>query len=337
MKKIIYILLCFTLLMGCGKEVPISTEKSETITLTDQMDREVILPEEITKIVSCYYTATSSLIALGAEDKLVGIEIGAENRELYKQAAPELLELPAVGSGKSFNMEQTLALTPDVVIMPTRLAEYIPTLEEAGIAVVVVSPESNEELLEMFDILGQVSGMEENAEKLHGFYDEKLTQIKELDLQPTQKVYLSSNSSYLSTATSKMYQNYLIETAGGINVSSDLVDSYWANISPEQLQNYNPDVWFVVYGSSYNIEEIYGDERLENINAVENGAVFQIPDALEGWDYPTPSAILGVLWATNILHPEAYTKEMLQEDTTEFYKTFYDLAYVQRNNCYPEE
>lgn len=295
------------------------------ISIVDQADRTVIIPEDVDKIVSCYYTATSSLIAIDAHDKLVGIEIGAENRPIYVSSAPELIDLPSVGSGQSFNMEEALALDPDVVIMPTRLMEYIPTLEDAGIAVVVVSPESNEELLEMFDLLGVVSGEEENASELISFYADKLDEIKALDLVPAKNVYLSSNSNYLATTTSNMYQHYLIETASGINVAGDLDDSYWANISAEQLLNYNPDIWLVPSGASYNFAEIFTDSAIQDINAIKNGAVYTIPSTLEGWDYPNPSSILGVLWTTYILQPEVYTKDMISNSIVEFYDEFYDI------------
>ena len=53
------------------------------------------------------------LIALGCENKLTGIEMKGDTRPLYRMAAPQLLELPAVGSGKGINIEETAALDPD--------------------------------------------------------------------------------------------------------------------------------------------------------------------------------------------------------------------------------
>ena len=324
MKKITYLLLALMLVFtGCSDE----NEQIDGKIIVDQTGREVTIPEEVTKIVSCYYTATSSFIALGEDDKLVGIEKGAETRELYEMAAPQLLDLPAVGSGKGLNIEETLALDPDVVVMPVRLSENVEILEQAGIAVVLVNPESIEELLEMFEILAVISDSQDKMEDLVAFYDESILKIQDLQLEPTKNVYLSSNSSYLSSATSKMYQKFMIETAGGIFVANDLEDSYWVNISPEQLQNYNPDVWLSVYGASYKIEEILNDERFSNINAVKNQQVYTIPSRLEGWDYPTPSAILGILYTANILHEDKYTDEMLENDVSEFYKEFYEIEF----------
>lgn len=295
-------------------------------TVIDQAGREVTISRPIEKIVSCYYTATSSLIALGVDDRLVGIEIGAEDRQIYTATANHLVDLPAVGSGKSFNMEETLALNPDLVIMPTRLMEYIPTLEEADIPVIVVSPESDQDLIEMFELLGETISIEDEVSKLTAFYEEKLNEVKSLGLEADKNVYLSANSSYLSTATNQMYQHYLIEIAGGNNVSGEIEDTYWATISAEQLINYNPDIWLIPNGASYNVDEIYADVALQDVTAVQNEDIYIIPSVLEGWDYPTPSAILGILWTTHTLHPDTYTEDMLHENIIEFYEEFYGIS-----------
>ena len=44
------------------------------IVLTDQAGREVVLEGPAQSIVSCYYISTYAAIALGAEDRVVGLE-----------------------------------------------------------------------------------------------------------------------------------------------------------------------------------------------------------------------------------------------------------------------
>lgn len=91
-------------------------ETSYPITVTDQADRTVTIEKEPTKIVSGYYIPSSLLIALGLSDKAVGIEAKADKRPIYKLAAPELLELPNVGTAKEFDLETCASLSPDLVI-----------------------------------------------------------------------------------------------------------------------------------------------------------------------------------------------------------------------------
>ena len=80
------------------------------VTLTDAAGRQVTIETEPETLVSGYYITTSMLIALGQQDKLVGIEAKADTRPIYALAAPELLELPSVGTAKEFDLEGCAAL-----------------------------------------------------------------------------------------------------------------------------------------------------------------------------------------------------------------------------------
>ena len=72
---------------------PAAVEETMPVTLTDAAGRQVTLETEPKTLVSGYYITTSMLIALGQQDKLVGIEAKADSRPIYSLAAPELLEL----------------------------------------------------------------------------------------------------------------------------------------------------------------------------------------------------------------------------------------------------
>lgn len=308
--------------------VELTTEAlSDTITVTDQLGREVVIPREVNRIVSSYYITSSLLIALGAEDRVVGLEMKADTREIYKAAAPEFLELPAIGSGKAVNVEEILALSPDVVIIPSRLKEFIPQFETLEIPVIAVEPESMENFLECVELIGTTIGAEEKATELVNYYTNKMEEVQSLtkDLKDRPKVYMSGGSSFLTTCTANMYQNDLIEMAGGENVSAGLQDGYWANVSVEELLLWNPDHIYSVGYASYGQEEITGDVKLSNLNAVVNGNVHTFPSILEPWDYPTPSSVLGILWLVNNLHPELYTVEEYTQEAKDFYKTFFDI------------
>ena len=43
------------------------------------------------------------------------------------------------------------------------------------------------------------------------------------------------------SAGAKMYQNTLIENAGGVNVAAEIDDNYWAEVSYEQILKWDPD------------------------------------------------------------------------------------------------
>ena len=318
-------ILMSTFVVGCGSNNVES--KDNKVTVVDQLGREVELDGTPEKIVSSYYISTSLLINLGVQDKLVGIEAKAKTREMYKKVAKELIDLPAVGTSKEINVEECANLNPDLVIIPTRLKEFIPKFEELKIPVIAIEPETLDQFKETVKLIGKAVGKEEKANKLVNYYDDTISKVKELNKNLTEKqnVYLAGSDSVLKTCTSKMYQNYMFEVCGGENVTKELTDGYWTTISVEELVKKNPDVIYMVGYASYSKDDILKDERLKGVNAINNNKVYVFPSTLEAWDYPTPSSMLGILWLENNLHPDLYSKEDYIKDAKEFYKEFYDI------------
>ena len=318
-------ILMSTFVVGCGSNNVES--KDNKVTVADQLGREVELDGTPEKIVSSYYISTSLLINLGVQDKLVGIEAKAKTREMYKKVAKELIDLPAVGTSKEINVEECANLNPDLVIIPTRLKEFIPKFEELKIPVIAIEPETLDQFKETVKLIGKAVGKEEKANKLVNYYDDTISKVKELNKNLTEKqnVYLAGSDSVLKTCTSKMYQNYMFEVCGGENVTKELTDGYWTTISVEELVKKNPDVIYMVGYASYSKDDILKDERLKGVNAINNNKVYVFPSTLEAWDYPTPSSMLGILWLENNLHPDLYSKEDYIKDAKEFYKEFYDI------------
>ena len=305
---------------------PAAVEETMPVTLTDAAGRQVTIETEPETLVSGYYITTSMLIALGQQDKLVGIEAKADTRPIYALAAPELLELPSVGTAKEFDLEGCAALEPDLVILPLKLQESAEALEQLGINALVVNPEDMDLLEETLDLLGQATGSSERAHALMDYNAETEAEMAQL-LADAEKpsVYLAGNSSYLSTAGSKMYQNTLIELGGGENVAAELEDDYWADISYEQLLAWNPDVIVIAADADYTKEDLLADSQLAGLTAVQNGAVYALPSSFEAWDSPVPSGVLGIRWMASALHGDLYSLDQFRQDAADFYKEFYGV------------
>lgn len=295
------------------------------VTVVDQAGREVTIEGSIERIVSGYYISSSACIALGLTDRMVGIEAKADSRPLYAMAAPQMLELPNVGTAKEFNMEGCIALEPDLVILPKRLKDSADTLADLGINVVLVSPESHEDLVGMLELIGEATGTQDAATQLVSYYSDELTTVAALtkDLAEKPTVYMGGNSSYLETAPKDMYQASLIDTAGGINAAADIDGNNWTAVSYEQLVAMNPDVIVIPCEASYTKEEVVGDAQLVGISAVKEGRVYQMPRDFEAWDSPVPSCTLGIRWMLNALHEDVYSLEELRTDAADFYEEFY--------------
>lgn len=309
-----------------SSSVPESEAPAFPITLTDAAGRTVTLETQPETLVSGYYITTSMLIALGCEDQLVGIEAKADTRPIYALAAPELLELPSVGTAKEFDLEGCAALEPDLVILPMKLKDTADALEQLGIPALVVNPESLAELEETLTLLGDATGTADRAAELVAYNQETEDFLTET-LADAEKavVYLAGNSSYLSTAGPAMYQDTLIQLGGGVNAAADLTDTYWAEISCEQLLAWNPDVIVIVPAADYTKDDLLADPQLADLTAVKEGKVYAMPTAFESWDSPVPSALVGSRWMASMLHPDLYDFETFAADATDFYNRFYGV------------
>lgn len=330
MKKVLSSLLALLLVLSlsaCQNAPTQAGGEAASIELTDSLGRTVVLEHPAERIASSYYISTSLLVALEAKDKLVGVEAKAGQKALYQKAAPNLLELPEIGSGKGLNVEECARIQPDLVIIPVRLQDSIPKLEQLGIPVVAISPETYDDFLATVELIGKAIGKDQRAAQLISYYQDNVRDISERvkNVSDKPKVYIAGGGNPLTTCTANMYQHTLIETCGGQNVTANLTDAYWTTISAEQLQAVNPDFIFRVNYASYSNEDIMKDPQLAALSAVKNQKVYTFPSTIEPWDYPTPTSILGVLWLTNQIHPDLYTTEEFRRDAHEFYKTFFGL------------
>ena len=305
-----------------------ASETSYPVTVTDQAGRQVTIESQPETLVSGYYITTSLLIALGLQDELVGIEAKADTRPIYVLSAPELLELPSVGTAKEFDLEGCAALAPDLVILPLKLESAADSLAELGIPALLVNPEDQALLNEAVTLIGTATNTQARAQALLDFSAEQEQRLADtLAGAETPSVYLAGNSDFLSTAGDAMYQSDMIRMAGGVNAAAEITDTYWAEVSYEQVLAWDPDYIVLASDAGYTVDDVLADPNLAGCAAVENGNVFQIPGDAEAWDSPVPGGILGAVWLSSVLHPDLCPEADSLAVIDEFYQTFYGFAY----------
>lgn len=296
------------------------------VTVTDQAGREVTIEKEPSSIVSGYYISSSLLIALGLKDKVVGIEAKADKRPIYKLAAPELTELPNVGTAKEFNLETCAALSPDLVILPMKLKDAAQSLTDLGITVLLVNPESQDLMTEMINTIATATNTNSEAAKLLAYIDSQKNMLTSaLSGVEPESVYLAGNSSFLSTAGPSMYQSSIIELAGGKNAADSITDSYWAEISYEQLLAWDPSYIIIASDAEYTVDDVMNDPNLAECTAVKNSHVYAIPGDVEALDSPVPAGILASVWLAGILHHDQVSADTYTTEMTNYYETFYGI------------
>lgn len=327
------VLLLIITLAGCGAKT--GKPSSAGVTVTDGVGRQIEVSNKVDKIATNYGIATHFLFVLGVQDKLVGIDSPCKQNPpaFYLKLYPKFKSLPAVGSPREVNVEEVIKLAPDLVLVAGRNVKAVEQLSERGITVFGVVAETPEQLIATMENLGRALGKEERAKRFNEYYQNTLSMISKktngLPESSRPKVYLVGPSGALSTAAGDMYQNSLIEMAGGKNVAAGLRGG-WANISPEQLIKWNPDVILVVRYGNTSPETILHDSRWQNIKAVQEGKVIWFPSLLDiSWDYPSPQACLGLVWLAKTLHPELFQNLDPLTEANKFYKEFYGHTFTE--------
>lgn len=264
---LIAILLIAFIFVGCNR-VPGTTPRAG-LEITDMAGREVKLEGPATRIVALTAGDCEIIFALGAGDALVG-------RGAYCDYPEQIFEIPALESGGETNIEQIIALEPQVVIMGTmaQTSEHIKALERAGIAVVVTDAQDISGTYEAIKLIGAVTGKNDEAAALVDEMEAGFEEIKsKVPSNSGKTIYfeVSPLEHDLWAAGRGTFMDELANMLGLTNIFSDVED--WAPVSEEQVIERNPDI-IVSTSMSYGaIEEIAGRKGWENITAIRNGKI----------------------------------------------------------------
>lgn len=265
MRKTLALLLTALMLLSAGC--------AQATSLMDMYGREVVLDAPVTRIVALAPSDCEILCALGAEDLLVG-------RGAYCDYPESILDVPVVETGENTNLEQIIALQPQVVLMAdmAQTAEQVQALEDAGIRVVLSDANDIEGVYTAIRMIGQLTGLEGEAEALVADMQATFDGIAAQSEETGKTVYFEvSPLEYgLWTAGANTFMDELASLCGLTNAFADVEG--WAAISEEQVLERDPD--YIVTISTYYgegptpVEEIMGRAGWEGLTAIQNGDVF---------------------------------------------------------------
>ena len=252
-----------------------SLAEGSEIVVTDMFGREVTLSEPATRIVVMQPSDCEILCAIGCEDAIVG-------RGQYVDYPASILDVPVVQSGAETNVEEILALQPQVVLMNSmsQSEEQVKQLEENGVKVVVSATSNIESVYTAIQLIGKLMGKNAEAEAVITDMQTTFEEIRAKTSGETKKVYFEiSPPPYLYTAGSSSYMNELAEICGITNIFGDQEDA-WLMISEEQVIERNPDyIVLITNMGSAGVEEMLSREGWGDISAIKNRKVFNDDDS----------------------------------------------------------
>lgn len=266
-------LFCIVLAMIIAACAVTAFASAEEISITDMMGREVKLSAPAQRIVALTAADCEILYAIGAGEYLVG-------RGEYCDYPDAVLDVPSVQSGYETNVEQIIALHPDVLLMSAmdQTADQVAQLENAGIRVVVSDADDIAGTCQAISMIGALMGREAEADAVIASMQETFDQVKRENSGKTIYFEVSPLQYGLWTAGAGTFMNEIAEMIGLTNCFADV--NGWAEISEEQVLSRNPDYIVTIsmyYGEGPTpTEEIMARAGWENVTAVKNGAILNL-------------------------------------------------------------
>ena len=305
-----------------------------SIHVVDSLQRTVTIPARIERIISLEPEITRIIVALGAGERLVGVDFFLRHHDrLFPLIFPACKRLPVVSNqGQDLNYEEAIRLRPDIIFSSPsefRMTEAIERKMRRPV-VALASMGKFQDLLAEIETLGRILGREERAAELVSFFRSRMASVRKIGLARAAgacpSVYLSFWGSLLRTPVS--YEP--VGAAGGKNLASDLLPSYLgtagASVSLEQILAWDPEV-ILVQGNyppaerQVTVEGILGDPRLASVRAVRHGRVHYTFGFWYWWD---PALVLvETLYLARLFHPGSFPDFDLTREGDAIFKEFY--------------
>ena len=332
-------------LAACTAATPTPTPAApEAIVVTDALGRTLRLDSPPQRIVIAgranVLLADALYIFPEAARQVVGLVNQGQN-----SAAAGFLRLldPALDAkmvlARDASAEQIAALHPDLVVMKSFLAAKLgKNVEALGVPVFYLQMETPEQYINEVRALGVLLGNPARGEEVAAFYAGKMAMAQQvaasvpesarprvLLLQHTTR----GNTTAYRVPAAQWLQTAMVRMGGGVPVwAGESSGSGWATVTLEQIAAWNPDQIFIIdyFGDPAQAAQAFAAEpAAQGIDAVQNHQVVAFPKDFVSWDQPDARWVLGLLWLTKQMHPEAATAIDLHREVEAFYRTVYGL------------
>lgn len=270
------------------------------LAFTDDAGRAVTLVAEPARIVSLAPSNTEILFALGLADRVVAVDA-------YSDYPPAAAEKPAIGDYADPDLEQIVALDPDLVLASAVHAPgIVPRLESLGIPAVVIEPADLDATLTSIDRVGRLAGAPAVAADLVCGLQARIDAVEEaVDGAPRPRVFVELSPD-LFTAGEDTFIADLIARAGGENIVGATLGP-WPQISAEAVIAADPEVILLAdHEAGVTPASVAARPGWSVVSAVSDGRVVILDTNLVV--RPGPRVVDGLEAIARALHPERFAQ-----------------------------
>ncbi|RJX70002.1 hemin ABC transporter substrate-binding protein [Vibrio sinensis] len=194
------------------------------------------------RIISAGSSITELLIALGAEDQLVALDVTSKKYNTERQ-------LPLVGYHRQLSAEGLIALSPTHLIGSHEMGpeSTLTLLKNGGIDVETVpSGDTEQDLFNRIDKIAEITGTQNQAIALKASLKAKLESMQQRKVEAAPKVLFAmlSKGRPATIAGDNTTIDVIVNLAGGQNPAKSLMTSY-KPVSQEAIVEMQPDYLLV--------------------------------------------------------------------------------------------
>lgn len=278
---------------------PASAAAAFPVTVIDFQDRSTTLTKRPERIVSIGPSNTEFLFALGAGDRVVGVDD-------FSNFPADATKKEKVG-GVKVSLEKVVSLRPDLVVTVKFSDGTIERLAGAGLPVLVIDPQRLADVARTAVVLGTAVGAD--GQKLASDIDRRLAAVRERTAKasPRPRVFHEVDASDPSkpfTVGPGSFISELIEVAGGTNVAARAASAY-PQLSIEEILSTDPEV-IVLGDADYGVtpEQVAARPGWSGIAAVKAKRVHPVSGDLVS--RPGPRVGEAAEAYARILHPQLF-------------------------------
>lgn len=303
-----------------------------TIEFAELPQRIVLAGKATTMLIDAFYMFPEAL------EKVVSFDPRSQSATSFIKTAFPITESLTLLE-KNAAAEQIAPLTPDLVVLKTYMKDSLgDSLEAIGIPVIYLNLETPNQFYADLRTIGQVLGNSDRAEELVALYQATDGSVKEIvagivEAERPSVLLLQyskdGDNIAFEVPPAEWLQTIIVENGGGVPVwKGTIFDGGWTIVTLEQIAVWNPDIIFIVDYSGGAVEvvkSLKADSNWSSLDAIKSSQIYAFPADFFSWDQPDPRWILGELWLATKIHPTQFSAVNINEEFTNFYKSYYGL------------
>lgn len=300
----------------------------------DGANRRVAVPRRVQRVFPAGPPAAILLYTL-APDLLLGWP-RANRAEELEFLLPGIGSRPEVGRitgrGNTANLEEVLALQPDLILDAGSIRQtYVELADrvqaQTGIPYALLDGRFDR-IAQSYATLGELVGRQERARLLAQYAEQTMKTVRERCLAvPSERrprIYFARGPAGLETGLGGSINVEILEFLGLANVAAETRGGL-ATVSMEQVLRWDPEVIITIdqaFAASVRSNPLW-----QGVRAVREGRVHLSPKLPFGWvDFPPGvNRLAGLWWLGKAVYPERFPED-LKPITREFYQRFYQVA-----------